>query len=507
MGRVAPPPTPPHNVADLSLAALASSFAATLRAVGHTPLCKRLGCAALPLALAFWLMATMAAAQTPWELSPTRVRIVVAVAARVPLDQTQQAALRSALAESADATFGARWKLEIEPAKAPLRDEIAQRIGTLANNLFAVDLGAVDKVLVVGVDIVPGGFLVAARDFDCQTQLWGPPVIHVVRQTAMLSAALFRTLLDAYAPVARIDFDEKHRVVLRPRAASLPAGDPSLQLFVKGMVFLPVLRHNDRDGNPRKGGIQPVPWTFLTIDQVGPAGIACSVHSGVRSPLRARMRGRIEQFALPVKTPPGPTQLLLRDRATPERPLVDYQVYARDPGSSMTIPLGKTDATGHITVMPGPGPLRMIYVRNGDSLLARVPVVPGWRPAVTVRILDDAARIRAEGFLSAIQARLMDVVARREILITRVRHLLSAGDLDAAQEQLDQLQDLPNRQRFLQEITQQQQRNTPSDPQLAAGVARLFDATKKLLAQFLDPRKINKLQSEYDRAQREKKGL
>jgi len=217
------------------------------------------------------------------------------------------------------------------------------------------------------------------------------------------------------------------------------------------------------------------------------------------------MRGRIEQFALLIKTPSRPAQLLLRDRAAPERPLVDYLVYARDPGSSKTVLLGKTDAIGSITVMPGPGRLRMIYVRNGASLLARVPVVPGWQPVVTVQIFDDAARIRAEGFLAAIQARLMDVVARREILITRVRHLLEAGDLDAAQEQLDQLQNLPNRQRFLQEIAQQQQRNTPSDPQLAARVERLFDATKKLLAQFLDPRQINKLQSEYDRARRAKK--
>jgi hypothetical protein len=33
----APPPTPPHNVADLSEFVIASSFAATLRGGGHAP--------------------------------------------------------------------------------------------------------------------------------------------------------------------------------------------------------------------------------------------------------------------------------------------------------------------------------------------------------------------------------------------------------------------------------------------------------------------------------------
>jgi hypothetical protein len=40
--RVSPPPTPPHNVADLSGFVTASSFAATLRGGGHAPPRERL---------------------------------------------------------------------------------------------------------------------------------------------------------------------------------------------------------------------------------------------------------------------------------------------------------------------------------------------------------------------------------------------------------------------------------------------------------------------------------
>jgi hypothetical protein len=40
--RVSPPPTPPHNVADLSEFIMASSFAATLRGGGHVMPCERL---------------------------------------------------------------------------------------------------------------------------------------------------------------------------------------------------------------------------------------------------------------------------------------------------------------------------------------------------------------------------------------------------------------------------------------------------------------------------------
>jgi hypothetical protein len=458
---------------------------------------------ALTLALMLGLAPALAAAQTDWELSPYRVRVLVAVASRSALDQTIQSDVRTTLAESAHAVFGATWELKVRVAGGELRDAISQRITSLRSDLFAADWEALDKVLVVGIDRRPGGFHVVARDFDCQTRMWSPAVAQSVRQTALLPAAVFRTLLDAYAPLSRIEFDEDRRVVLRPRAGSLPLGDPSAAAGSQAAVFLPVLRHNDRDGNPRKGGIQAVPWTLLIADQSGPSGILCSVQSGLRSPLRARLRGRIQQFALPIKTPAGPTHLLLRDRIEPDRPLAGYLIYARDPGSSKTVPLGRTDVNGAITIPPGPGPLRTIYVRNGASLLARLPMVPGWQSVVTALIPDDDARIRAEGFLTALQSRLMDVVARREILMTRVRHLMQAGDLGAAKQQLDQLQGLPNRQRFLQEITQQQQRDIPSDPQLAARVERLFEATKQLLTQFLDPRKINQLQSDYDRARRQ----
>jgi hypothetical protein len=40
--RVSPPPTPPHNVADLSEFVMANSFAATLRGGGHAPARERL---------------------------------------------------------------------------------------------------------------------------------------------------------------------------------------------------------------------------------------------------------------------------------------------------------------------------------------------------------------------------------------------------------------------------------------------------------------------------------
>ena len=40
--RVSPPPTPPHNVADLGESVMAASVAATLRGGGHAPTCERL---------------------------------------------------------------------------------------------------------------------------------------------------------------------------------------------------------------------------------------------------------------------------------------------------------------------------------------------------------------------------------------------------------------------------------------------------------------------------------
>jgi hypothetical protein len=375
-------------------------------------------------------------------------------------------------------------------------------MAALADDLFQADWNRLDKVLLTGIDTVTGGYRITVRDFDCHTRFWSPPVVRVVRQSIMLPPAVFRTVLDTFAPLVRIEFDRDQQVVLRPRAAGLPVRDPAFHLIEEGDVFVPIVRRNDRDGNPLPGGIQPVPWTFLTVKQLGPDGIVCTPHTGLRSPLRVRVRGRIEQLALPVRVVPAASRLVLRERVDGNRPLTGYEVLARDPGTDVTIPLGRTDHRGAIRIEPGRDPVRILYVRNGYSLLARLPIVPGWQSEVVANLPDDRAGLSAERFLAGLQDSLVDLVARRAILITRIRRQLRAGNLDGAKEQLDELQRLPNRQRFLQMVAQQQQRSVSNDPEVRARIEQIFDTTKRLLVNYLDPRPINQLQSEYDRARR-----
>ena len=58
--RVSPPPTPPHNVADLSESVMASSFAATMRGGGHAPprerLLQRLGRSGYDFGTESWIL-------------------------------------------------------------------------------------------------------------------------------------------------------------------------------------------------------------------------------------------------------------------------------------------------------------------------------------------------------------------------------------------------------------------------------------------------------------------
>ncbi|OHB76041.1 MAG: hypothetical protein A2W31_11390 [Planctomycetes bacterium RBG_16_64_10] len=473
-----------------------------LPAAHQQPIPQRFVRVLAPL-LAGWLLPAVTSAQTHWDLTPYRVRVVVAVAPVPELNAGMKANLLAELVEHADLVLGATWDLEVQEAAAQLRCQILHEIATLPADLFQGDWDRRDKVLVTGINPVAGGYRITVRDFDCQTRFWSSPTVRVVRQVAMLAPAVFRAVLETFAPLARIEFDRDQQVVLRPRAGGLPVRDPTFRLIAQGDVLVPIIRRNDREGNPMVDGIQPVPWTFLTVQEVGPAGIRCTPHSGLRNPLRVRVRGRVEQLALLIRVSPAPTRLMLRDRAPGHQPLAGYDVLARDPGAEATVFLGRTDHAGAINIEPGRSRLRILYVRNGATLQARLPIVPGWQATAVADLPDDRMRLSTEGFLVGLQDDLVDLVARRAILIARVRQQMEAGDLDAAKKQLDELQRLPNRQGLLQLVAQQQQRSVSNDPQVRARIEQIFDKTKQLLVNYLDPGPINQLQSDYDRARRE----
>ncbi len=65
-------------------------------------------------------------------------------------------------------------------------------------------------------------------------------------------------------------------------------------------------------------------------------------------------------------------------------------------------------------------PLYLYYVKNGDVILARLPIVHGMQAQEVAELPDDSRRLEAEALLRGLQGEIIDVVARRKIFEMKI---------------------------------------------------------------------------------------
>jgi hypothetical protein len=230
--------------------------------------------------------------------------------------------------------------------------------------------------------------------------------------------------------------------------------------------------------------------------------LQCRLHTGLRVALSGRRRGQVEMLALAVVPPRRPSTLVLHARSAPDELLAGYDVYSHPPGSKTTERLGRTDRRGRLPVPPAESPLRLLIVRHGEQPLARLPVVPGLEPELTAGIPNDDQRLRAEGVITGLQEDLVDLVIRREVLITRAKARLEAGRIDEAGEMIDQVLRLAKSKTDLAVLLAQQRGEIRAqDPTIQAKIEALFNDTAKLLQKHFDPEPVEALRDRIRQAQ------
>ncbi len=449
--------------------------------------------------LAATLFGGAARCDTAWEHEPYRVRIVVAVDTTPRLTGPVVKLLVEDLKAQSEAFRAAVWQVDVTVADTARSRDLVRRTTQLTSDDVREWQKARDKVLLLAISSTSDELRLAARDFDCQTQRWGSAVTRRIRQPLLLRSLAFRILAEAFAPLAQVEVQERSRVRLRLRASALARATDAPTNVSEGTFFVPVLRINDREGNPVPGGIRTVPWTFLRVAEADEQQIICEIFSGLNQPIRKRSRGRIEQLAVKVTPHAAPTRLMLRSRSSNDTPLIGYELFCRKAVDEPLQRIGQTDAAGDILVSPGMPPLRTLFVKHGNQMLARLPVLDGYASEMVAYLPDNTPLLEAEGFVSRLQDALTDVVARRGILMVRARRQMETKDFEAAQRTLDALQTLATQSEFLQQIAQHQQQTVSDDRSIQARIDQLYARTEKIVTSYLDARSINMLQSEFDK--------
>jgi hypothetical protein len=457
-----------------------------------------------------------------WEFTPYRVQILVAADAEPGLPASLAADLQRGVQERIEALVGSPWDVETVAASAGMAHTMRWRFDAVA----AADLPPTalhfDKALLVRISRLASGYRVAARDFDLRAQVLGAAAVHDVAERSLLGTAAVDAILEAFAPLGQVDVVEAKQSQIRLRAAALPTRDPDLPVLTQGSVFIPALRFNNSDGSLKS--VRTIPWTFLASEPRGgpaeavggqaklpersskappadPTMVNCRIYSGLRNPLSSRRRGRSEQLAVAVNPPRAATRVELFSVSEPDYPLGGYEVHAQRPGSAATAPLGLTDYRGVVNVPPDEAhPLRILIVKNGGEPVARLPVLAGWEPSLRALVTNDEQRLRVEGFITGLQERAVDTVARRELLMARIQARLSAGQVPQAETLFQQLKALPSLGAFQQELQIFERSVQTNDPRLKRKIDKLLADTRKVLETHLAEQRVTNLASELQAA-------
>jgi hypothetical protein len=440
-----------------------------------------------------------------WDSQPYRIKVAIAIDALGQQGEQLGSVLPTYLMRRAESAIGPLWQLSVDQATGEPRHLLLNDIDAITSKQVSKP-DAADKLVLLAVRATPWGYELAGREYDGYVDRWGATLRESARQNEVLPEALFALLRRVVTPLAQFHLDPSNdrQVILLPRGASLPHPSDDEPWATEGDIYLPVMRRTTRDGELVPGGVQVVPWTFLEIASVDPQQAVGRIESGSTRPFALRQRGRIEQVAIALRSDDGETVVRLRSRTQKDKPLVGYEVYSQNSGEHDTRLIGTSDSHGQLRVVPGKTAVQLLYIKSGGELLARVPMVPGFTEAIDIPLPDDDLRMEAAARVSAMREDLVDLVARRNIVMARVRKELEDKNYQQARKLLEMLDELPTRAQFTQNLEREQRLHRTKDPQVQRQIDQLFAGMQTTVGKFLDSQPIADLHEQLREAQQQK---
>jgi hypothetical protein len=383
-----------------------------------------------------------------------------------------------------------------EPEAKLITPSIANLVGEVVEQY--------DKVFVAKLktDVMP--FEVHVVEFDTLMRHFGPVAVTHASSMSRMHIAVGQGLTKAFAPVVRIENAGQRSAVGLLRAGGLILErdrNTSPAAIRLGDVLEPMTRKNDRNGDPIVIG--PLDWAYLHVtDLTGYEGrnIEMDYYAGRAGGLQGRKNKRTFRTALKVRPVAESTLLRLHLQRDPDFPLIGYELYEKDLESSDMTFVGRTDWNGRLMVDRTEDPLRLLYVKNGGAVLARLPVVPGLYPKVVADLSGDDIRLQAEAYVRGVQNAIVDLVAIRKLFEARIRLRLERGEMKKAEELLTALREQPSSEKLYDEIGKKHTEFINLLGSKSANQSRkvdeMFTTTRELLAKNITPQLVRELEAD-----------
>ncbi len=382
-----------------------------------------------------------------------------------------------------------------------------------------------DKIF--AVSIIPTRdeqFRIQLREIDCVMRVVGPIVETTVPAWNAVPRSIAFATQQAFAPLARIEDADLKNAQLRIRAGGLIVARDHPARMVPGDVLQPFVRRDDRNGVPTL--LQNIPWTYVAITTGGDIDAQGTIYTGIRSPLAGRKNKRTRKVCLRVRPSGSSTDLQMGVMRDPSARIPGAEVYRRTPGDEDLTLVGRADwqgitqltetkspvalydlrtplsESGSPDKMPDPekkmpkgnielrAPLYMYYVKHGSTLLARLPIVTGLASIEIAELPDDRRRLESEAFVKGIQGEMLDLVARRQILATRIKQRVEEKNKIEATKLLKELQAEKSFEKMTETLDSIQRRILASErgpiPAISQKrIDQMFNLTRQMLQRYL----------------------
>ncbi|MBL8888629.1 MAG: hypothetical protein JNL67_01535 [Planctomycetaceae bacterium] len=399
----------------------------------------------------------------PWSYRPYEVKVWMIVDEQPRWNRSFMEQLCGETSTQLRLTESAAWRVSTEVVPQKWRDLFSNwnhSISELPVELYD-ELYKTDKLFVVRLADTGTGFDYAINELDISGWSLGPVYSKSVSETGYLAGCLADTIAKAFRPVVQLEHSDADIVTARVRAHGLmvrveeTVGDDQAVVLSlvpnttspcwiqSGEVFEPIVRQSNRQRKFELKDIETLEFTLLVQQDAveGPYVKAKVVSVNRAEAALGRKKGRnTEKIGIVVRTPAGPSQIrLFTKRGTTkenlaEFPLNGYQVYSRSIfGTEESFEyLGKTNWNGQIEIKPGDERVRLLLVKNGERNIARLPIVPGYKPFMEKLLPDDEDRILAEGVVAGLKSETLDLWARRQVLAERIKLALGKNEFSMA---------------------------------------------------------------------------
>lgn len=377
-----------------------------------------------------------------------------------------------------------------------LTDPEAKQIVPDISDLVGQTVEQYDKVFLVHVesDRVPSR--ISAVELDVLMRHFGPPVRRQSLSRKTLVSKMGESITEAFRPVVRIDNAGQRSAVGLLRAGGLIVDKNSPANVGLNDVLEPMTRKNDRNDNPILIG--PLGWAFLYVDEMDGRYLKMDFYAGRAGGLQGRKNSRTFRMALKVTPQTESTLLRLHLQRKPNFPLIGYEIYEKELKSKDMTFVGRTDWDGRLHVERNEKPFRLLYVKNGGAVLARLPIVPGLYPKQVADLSGDDMRLQAEAYIRGVQNSIVDLIAIRELFKARIRLRLERGEMKKAESLMEALRQQPSNEKLASEMGKRQ---TDFIKALGNGnanqkrkVDEMFTTTRELLSKHISPKMVRDLE-------------